>query len=422
MRWLYSAAFLLLLPVVLARLAWRALRNPAYRDRWTQRLGIYAPMPKLAAPVWVHAVSVGEVGAAAPLIRAVRERFPHAPVLVSTTTPTGFDTVMRQFGRSVHHVYFPYDLPWIVGRFLRHFKPRMLLLMETELWPNVIHGCRRAAIPVVLVNGRMSAHSARRYRALGGFTAGMLSDLTWLAAQTAADAERLRELGAPAGRVSVTGSLKFDVHLPASVFEEGAAIRRELGINRPILMAGSTRPGEEEILLDVLRRLRASFPSVLLVIAPRHPERFDAVVEVCRKAGLRVVRRRGGEACDAEVDVFVVDTMGELLKFYAAADVAFVGGSLAPFGGQNVLEPAALGVPIVTGPHLFNFEEIAAKLRTAGALEIGHDAAALTALVARWLGDSDRRDAAGRAGSDIVASNRGATTAVVDVLRAAGLQ
>lgn len=422
MRLLYSAAFLLLLPFVLLRLAWRGRRNPAYRARWQQRLGYYDPGLRLDEPVWVHAVSVGEVGAAAPLIRALRERYPYAPVLVTTTTPTGYDTVTRQFGETVQHVYFPYDLPWIVRRFLRRFKPRMLLLMETELWPNVIHEAQRAALPVVLVNGRMSERSARRYRWLKGFTARMLGALTRVAAQTAADAERLRGLGAPADRISITGSLKFDVHLPASVFEEGAAIRRELGINRPILMAGSTRPGEEEVLIDVRARLTGRFPDLLLVVAPRHPERFEQIAEQCRKAGLTLARRGAGDACGAEVAVYLVDTMGELLKFYAAADVAFVGGSLAPFGGQNVLEPAALGVPIVTGPHLFNFEEIAAKLRQSGALVVGNDAAGLAKSIAQWLGDSDARDMAGRAGSDIVTANKGATTAVVGVLTEAGLR
>lgn len=422
MRLLYSAAFLLLLPIVLLRLAWRGRRNPAYRARWQQRLGYYDSGLRLDEPVWVHAVSVGEVGAAAPLIRALRERFPYAPVLVTTTTPTGYDTVTRQFGETVQHVYFPYDLPWIVRRFLRRFKPRMLLLMETELWPNVIHEARRAALPVVLVNGRMSERSARRYRWLKGFTARMLGALTRVAAQTPADAERLQGLGAPADRISITGSLKFDVHLPASVFEEGAAIRRELGINRPILMAGSTRPGEEEVLLDVRARLTGRFPDLLLVVAPRHPERFEQIAEQCRKAGLTLARRSAGDACGAEVAVYLVDTMGELLKFYAAADVAFVGGSLAPFGGQNVLEPAALGVPIVTGPHLFNFEEIAAKLRQSGALVVGNDAAGLATTIAHWLGDPDARDTAGRAGSDIVSANKGATTAVVGVLADAGLR
>ncbi len=422
MRELYSAVFLLLLPFILLRLAWRARRNRAYRDRWRQRLGFYDGAPRLDEPIWVHAVSVGEVGAAAPLVRALRERHPFAPVLVTTTTPTGYDTVTRQFGETVQHVYFPYDLPWIVRRFLRRFRPRMLLLMETELWPNVIHESRAAGIPVVLVNGRMSDQSASRYRWLRGITSATLGQLSRIAAQTQADAARLSSLGAPDDRTHVTGSLKFDVHLPASVFEEGAAIRRELGINRPIVMAGSTRPGEEEVLLDVLSRLRARQPALLLVIAPRHPERFEAVADLCRRAGHIVARRQAGESCNPEVDVYLVDTMGELLKFYAAADVAFVGGSLAPFGGQNVLEPAALGVPIVTGPHLFNFEEIATRLREAQALEIGADAAALAVIVSRWLEDSDRRDAAGRAGREIVARNKGATTAVVAVLEQAGLR
>jgi len=422
MRGIYSAAFLLLLPFILLRLAWRSRRNPAYRERWRQRLGCYDSPLRLNEPIWVHAVSVGEVGAAAPLVRALRERYPYAPVLVTTTTPTGYDTVTRQFGETVQHVYFPYDLPWIVRRFLRRFRPRMLLLMETELWPNVIHEARVAGIPVVLVNGRMSEQSAGRYRWLRGITAAMLGSLSRIAAQTAADATRLRSLGAPAERIHITGSLKYDIHLPASVFEEGAAIRRELGINRPIVMAGSTRPGEEEVLLDMLARLRLRHPTLLLVMAPRHPERFETVADLCRREALIVARRQSGESCGPEVDVFLVDTMGELLKFYAAADVAFVGGSLAPFGGQNVLEPAALGVPIVTGPHLFNFEEIAARLREVGALEIGTDAAALAASVSRWLEDSDRRDAAGRAGSDIVARNKGATTAVVAMLEQLGLR
>lgn len=421
MRLLYSTAFLLLLPSILCRLWLRGFRNPAYRDRWQERIGAYDRALRIEPPVWVHAVSVGEVSAAAPLIRALRTRFPRVPVLVTTTTPTGYDTVTRQFGETVHHVYFPYDLPWFVRRFLARFRPRMLLLMETELWPNVIHECGLRGTPVVLVNGRMSEQSASRYARLRGLTAEMLRGLTRIAAQTVADAERLCSLGAPAARVDVTGSLKFDIHLPASVFEEGAAIRRDLGINRPIVMAGSTRPEEEEVLCAVLKRLRPRFPSMLLAIAPRHPERFDSVADTCRKAGLHVARRRAGDGCGAEIDVYLVDTMGELLKFYAAADVAFVGGSLAPFGGQNVLEPAALGVPVVTGPHLFNFEEIAAKLRGAGALQTGTDAEAVAAIIAAWLVDGERRDAAGAAGKAIVTSNKGATAAVVRIIEEAGL-
>lgn len=420
MRRLYGIAFGLALPLILCRLWWRGRRNPAYRLRWRERLGVYRREARCDEPVWVHAASVGEVGAAAPVVKALRDRFPNVPVLVTTTTPTGFDTVLRQLGETVRHVYFPYDLPWIVRRFLLRFRPRLLVLMETELWPNVIHECGRASVPVLLVNARMSEKSAHRYAWLPRFTAAMLRGLTGIAAQTDADAARLRKLGA-SNTVLVTGSLKFDVHLPPSVYEEGAAIRRELGINRPIVMAGSTRPGEEEILVKMLGLLRQRFAATLLVIAPRHPERFEAVAEICRKAGLRVARRRAGEPCEAGVDVFLVDTMGELLKFYAASDVAFVGGSLAPFGGQNVLEPAALGVPVVTGPHLFNFQEIAGQLRGAGALRIAADAPGLADIVGEWLADSDRRDAAGEAGRGLVACNRGATSAIIDMIERAGL-
>lgn len=422
MRFLYSVAFTLALPLILFRLWWRGRRNPAYRQRWRERFGLYERAVRCDDPLWVHAASVGEVGAAAPLVKALRDRFPGVPVLITTTTPTGFDTVLRQLGATVRHVYFPYDLPWVVRRFLAHFRPRMLLLMETELWPNVVQACARAGLPTLLVNARMSERSARRYARLPRMTAGMLRSLTAIAAQTKADAARLVALGANAGAIGVTGSLKFDVHLPPSILEEGAAIRRELGVNRPIVMAGSTRPGEEELLFAMLAALRKRFADVLLVIAPRHPERFDAVADSSRRHGLRTARRRAGEACGPEVDLYLVDTMGELLKFYAAADVAFVGGSLAPFGGQNVLEPAALGIPVVTGPHLYNFQEIAEKLRDAGALKIAADAPALADVVGGWLADSDLRDAAGRAGCALVRRNKGATASIVRLIEACGLR
>jgi 3-deoxy-D-manno-octulosonic-acid transferase len=422
MRFLYSVAFALALPAIVLRLWWRGRRNPAYRQRWRERFGLYSRGTRCAGPVWVHAASVGEVGAAAPMVKALRDRFPEIPVLVTTTTPTGFDSVTRQLGETVRHVYFPYDLPWIVRRFLAWFRPRMLLLMETELWPNVLRECARADVPVLLVNARMSEKSAHRYGRLPRFSAEMLRTLARIAAQTTTDAARLARLGAAPDSIEVTGSLKFDVHLPPSVFEEGAAIRRELGINRPIVMAGSTRPGEEEILFGMFALLRRRFDSALLVIAPRHPERFDAVAEASRRHGLCTARRRAGEPCGAGVEVYLVDTMGELLKFYAAADVAFVGGSLAPFGGQNVLEPAALGVAVVTGPHLYNFQDIAEQLRAVGALKVAADAPALAGIVADWLGDSDSRDAAGAAGRAMVARNRGATTSIIQLIEQTGLR
>jgi 3-deoxy-D-manno-octulosonic-acid transferase len=422
MRRVYSVIFALALPFILARFCWQATRNRSYRDRWRQRLAWYAATPGINSPLWIHAVSVGEVGAAAPLIRALRDRYPFRDILVTTSTPTGFATVTRQFGETVYHAYFPYDLPSMVTRFLDRFQPCMLLLMETELWPNVIHQCHLRGIPALLVNGRMSERSARRYQWFQGLTASMLAELTTVAAQTRSDAERLGKLGVPEARLAVTGSLKFDVHLPASVFEEGASIRRDLGTNRPILMAGSTRPGEEEILLRALRLLRHQFPEILLVLAPRHPERFDTVAELVKREGWRYARRSERGAVSSGVEIFLLDTMGELLRFYAASDVAFVGGSLMPLGGHNVLEPATLGVPVLAGPHLFNFSEISEKMQRSGALRIVQDAQALAEVAGEWLADTDQRDAAGRAGREIVAHNRGATLAVLDLLTTAGLR
>lgn len=422
MRRLYSAVLGLALPLILGRFAWQALRNPQYRDRWRQRFGLYGDQVLLESPIWIHAVSVGEVGAAAPLIRAIRERFPYRDILITTSTPTGYATVARQFGETVQHVYFPYDVPWMVKRFLHRFQPSMLLLMETELWPNLICECEERKIPVLLVNGRMSERSARRYHYLSGLTSNMLGKLTKVAVQTEADAVRLIALGAPQDRLVVTGSLKFDVHLPASVFEEGASIRRELGTSRPIFMAGSTRPGEEEILLRALRLLRHRFPELLLVLAPRHPERFDSVAELLKREGWRYVRRSTTEQCAATTEVFLLDTMGDLLRFYAAADVAFVGGSLLPLGGHNVLEPATLGVPVLSGPHVFNFAEIASKLERSGALVTVTDEVTVAAHAGEWLADSNARDVAGRAGREIVAHNRGATLAVLELLIASGLR
>ena len=421
LRRLYSAIYLSLLPLILLRLWWLGRRNPAYRARWQERLGYYSGTVNSAAPLWIHAVSVGEVAAAAPLIKALREQNATRAILLTTTTPTGRDAVERQLGQDVTHVYFPYDLEFIVRRFLAHFRPRGLLLMETELWPNVIAVCRQANLPVLLINGRLSAKSARRYRWFQSLCRPMLGSLVQAAVQTAADAQRLCALGAAPAAVVVTGSLKFDLYVPASIYEEAAALRRNLGLSRPIWMAGSTRLGEEDPLLEVYTILKARLPTLLLVLAPRHPERFAEVHELCRRRALQTQLRSAGVACAPAIEVFVLDTMGELMRFYAACDVAFVGGSLVPLGGQNILEPAAVGVPVVTGPHLFNFLEIAQKLVAGGSLKIADDAHAIADLTAGWLFDSDARDAAGRRGREIVEANRGATQKVLALLNAQGL-
>jgi len=417
-RQVYSALYLLLLPFVLSRLWWRGRRNPAYRERWQERIGSYSRTAADQQPFWIHAVSVGEVAASVPLVKALREVFPAHPVLFTTTTPTGRDAVARQFGQGVAHVYFPYDVGFVVRRFLTHFKPRALLLMETELWPNVMAVCARQALPVFLVNGRLSASSARRYGWFKPLVRSMLAAVTKAAVQTESDAERLIALGAAAERVIVTGSLKFDLHVPASIYEEAAAVRRELGQSRSLFMAGSTRAGEEELLLDAFAQVKMRFPAALMVLAPRHPERFVEVAELCRRRGYQLHLRSAGVTCSDTVDVFLLDSMGELMRFYAACDVAFVGGSLVPLGGHNVLEPAALGVPVVVGPHMFNFLEITRKLVIGGSLKLAENTAEIADIVVTWFANSDARDAAGRSGRAIVEANRGATGRVLAMLEA----
>ena len=421
MRHLYSAIYLSLLPIILLRLWWLGRGNPDYRRRWQERIGRYSRTQTGIPPIWIHAVSVGEVAAAVPLVKALRDQSHAQPILFTTTTPTGRDAVDRQFGQGVFHVYFPYDVGFIIRRFLAHHRPCALLLMETELWPNVIECCRQRNVSVFLINGRLSASSARRYRWLQPLTRRMLASLTHAAMQSAADAHRLGMLGADPAAVTVTGSLKFDVHVPASLFEEAAALRRDLGLSRPLFMAGSTRIGEEARILDVYAILKRRIPSLLMILAPRHPERFAEVGELCRHCGLHTRLRSAGQVCAPDVDVLVLDTMGDLMRFYAASDVAFVGGSLVPLGGQNVLEPAAVGVPVVVGPHVFNFMEITDKLVMGGALKIADNEQAIAEIIAAWLGDSDARDQAGRRGREIIESNRGATQRVLALLNARGV-
>ena len=368
-------------------------------------------------PIWVHAVSVGEVAAAAPLIRAIRTRHEGAHILITTTTPTGSDTVRRQFGNSVAHVYFPYDFPSVIRRFLSFFNPKILILMETELWPNLLAACEKRKLPVFMTNGRLSERSVKRYRLFSAMTREMLASISCIAAQTDADAMRFITLGADSDAVSVTGSLKFDTQLPPGVYEQAEAIRRKLGANRRIFMAGSTRDGEEDILVDAFNRIFTRYPDVLMVIAPRHPERFRPVAELLRRGNLRVVERSSGSLPDDDTEVYLVDSMGELPLFYAASDVAFVGGSFVPVGGHNVLEPAGLGVPVIVGPHTFNITAICKLLEEEGALCHVSDADQLASTVCRWFGDSNSRDAAGAAGRRTVEQNRGASDRVMELLK-----
>lgn len=412
---LYSALLYLLVPAAVLRLLLRGLRNRGYWSRWGERFGYVAPA---AGPgvIWVHAVSVGEVKAAVPLLRALQE---HAPggLLVTTMTPTGSAQLRQQLGDSVAHCYAPYDIPGAVNRFLDRVRPAALVIMETEIWPNMIRLTRRRGIPVALANVRISRRSARGYRRLRPLLRRVLAKVSAFAVQTEADAERLADLGAPRQRLTVTGSIKFEVRLPASLIEVADLTRSEWGRERRVWVAGSTREGEEELVLRAYDAVRRRDPSVLLVLVPRHPERFASVARLCRRRGFHVVRRTESPgALDAGVDVYLADTMGELPLFYAAADIAFVGGSLVEAGGHNVLEPCALGVPVIFGPHMFNFLEISRMTleRGAGVQVAGTDELAET--VERLLHDANLRFRIGEAGRRMVEENRGSLARTMEVL------
>ncbi len=403
---LYSALFYLLTPVLLLRLWWRGRKAPGYRRNWQQRLGLGA---EIRQPViWVHAVSVGETVAIAPLVRWLLVRYPQHRVLITNMTPTGAEQVRTLFGDRVEQRFCPWDLPLALKAFLRRTQPELGIIVETELWPNLVAQCSRAGVPLLLANARLSERSARGYRKFSVLTQPMLQRLSLIAAQNPADAERFIELGMPSEQVEVTGSIKFDLQPEADKAKAGQALRQQLGAARPVLIAASTHQGEDEILLQAWQQLKATHPDLVLMLVPRHPERFDSVAELCRGYSERLVRRSCREQPDRQTELYLGDTMGDLMLLYAAADIAFVGGSFSGTGGHNPLEPAALGVPVVMGPDCFNFQTITDALSEAGGLVRVKDTARLNAQLSAWLGDADQRRAAGERGADFVAANRGA--------------
>jgi 3-deoxy-D-manno-octulosonic-acid transferase len=404
----YSALLWLLLPVTLYHLVWRGLRQREYLLRWSERYAQLEALPELPpGALWVHAVSVGEVNAAIPLVNALRERHPGRPLLITTITPTGSARVRALWGEGVHHVYLPYDLHGMVRRFLERVRPSLVVVIETELWPNLFVACARAEVPVVIANARLSERSLRGYRWLGPLIRLALSGVRLIAAQSEADAARFRVLAGDEARIEVTGNLKFDQPLPRASREEALAWRAAGGA-RPTWVAASTHAGEEDAVLEAHQRLRERWPEALLLWAPRHPERFGAVAERVREAGLPLRRRSVERSPDAGCAVFLIDSLGELPGFLAAGDVAFVGGSLVEIGGHNLLEPAALGLPVLSGPHTFNFAEISAMLHAAGALETVSDAAGLAAAVDRLLARPEEARRRGREGRQRVDRERGA--------------
>jgi 3-deoxy-D-manno-octulosonic-acid transferase len=404
---LYIVISYLAAPLVALLLFWKGLSNRAYWDRFEERFGFGAL--RLGVPsIWVHAVSVGEVVAASSLIANLRKRYPEYPVVVTTVTPTGAQRVRDLFGDDVLHSYAPYDMPGSVRRFFARMNPRLAIVMETELWPNMYAECGARGVPLVLANARISPRSVERYRRFIGLFKEALSHGILIAAQSEQDAERFLSLGANPERVLVTGNLKADVTFQPGMTEAGRDFRAAHAAARPVWVAASTHAGEEEAALAAHELVLAQSPDALLLLVPRHPDRFAAVAELLERRRISFQRRSLGETPARNDTVFLVDSLGELPKFYAAADVAFVGGSLVPIGGHNLLEPAVLGMPVISGPHNFNAEDIAVLLRDAGGLQLVADQAELGAAVATLLGDRALREQRGAQARQVVAESGGA--------------
>ncbi|MDH3363969.1 MAG: lipid IV(A) 3-deoxy-D-manno-octulosonic acid transferase [Gammaproteobacteria bacterium] len=408
MRFLYNLlTFLLLVPYAGYWLI-RGLGNRSYFDRLGQRFGLGCP--KIDRCIWIHAVSVGEVQAALPLITALQDRFPRLEVLVTTVTPTGADRVKAIFGDAVRHCYIPFEFPGAVNSFFHAVNPAAALIMETEIWPNLYRACGVRDVPLILVSARISPRSIRGYRRMLPLIRETLSHGIIIAAQSQADADRFLSLGAGAERTTVTGNIKFDVELPPQIDRQGAALRAEMFGDRPVWVAASTHEDEEQLVLAAHRTLRERFSDLLLVLVPRHPERFSDVRKLIETEGFSVVSRTEKIACSPTTSVLLGDTMGEVPLFYAASNVAFVGGSLAPIGGHNLLEPAAQGLPIVTGPHLFNAQDIADMFVEMQACVIVNDEEELAFAVADLLANPGKASELGRNGLKLVQQNKGALT------------
>ncbi|MDE0053910.1 MAG: lipid IV(A) 3-deoxy-D-manno-octulosonic acid transferase [Gammaproteobacteria bacterium] len=407
MRVVYNLLLLLAWPIAWVRLFIRAKSEPAYAERRSERWG-HVPENVGRDVIWFHTVSAGEAIGAAPTIRVLKARMPDKRFLVTTTTPTGSEQVVERLGDIVDHCYAPYDFPWAVARFLRRVEPRALVLMETELWPNILRHTKQRGALTCLVNARLSERSARGYARVSGLTRAMLRDVDHLFCQYPETARRFEALGADKARLEVTGSIKFDLDIPSNLDSEVARLRREWTPDRPAWIAGSTHPGEDEVVLSAHAELRHRFPNLLLVLVPRHPRRADDVAALCAQAGLAAACLSDGPSAGQKPDVLIIDVMGQLLYWYGVAQVAFLGGSLVPVGGHNPIEAAVHGTPMLMARHRFNFAEITEQFDVAGCLG-SVDEKGLAGAVTELLAHPDLRIAQGRAAQEVIDQNRGAS-------------
>ncbi|MAR90257.1 MAG: 3-deoxy-D-manno-octulosonic acid transferase [Pseudomonadales bacterium] len=412
-RLLYTLTFYLAIPLLLFRLWKRARKNSDYAWRIPERFGYYTLQTPLQNSLWFHTVSVGEFLAARPLIDRILDNYPDRPCVITTMTPTGSDRVQQAYadqlaGGRIQHVYLPYDLPDALNRFLKRFNPAVLVIMETELWPNMIHYTYRAGVPIVLANARLSEKSADGYRRVLPLFRPMMRELALLAAQSDADGERFVELGLPPRNLQVTGTVKFDLDIKPETHDQARALRERWGGKRKVWIAASTHQGEDEEVLEAHLYIRSKLPGTLLVLVPRHPERFADVAGLVEGRGLTLSRVSQQQPVTEDTDVVLGDTMGELLKMLGAADVAFIGGSLVPVGGHNMLEALAMGTPALTGPHVFNFQMVADLLTELNVLETVTTTVGLGQAVERLLTHDEQRYALSKRGRGVVEDNRGA--------------
>jgi len=413
---LYSAGIYVLVIWALAHLFWRGIHHAPYLRRWHERFGFVKPV-KADDVIWVHAVSVGEVRTVSRLVEFLKKEYPHSQILITTMTPTGSEQVRQTHGDSVLHCFAPYDLPGSVRRFLDRVRPRLAFVIETEFWPNILRLCDERSIPTLLLNVRVSPKSFKGYSLFPNFVSKMLERPSVMGAQSEDDAKRLLALGARAERVEVTGNLKFDVSPPGEVNETASKLRGWWGVSRPVWIAASTHEGEEKKVLEAFAKLRKSHPNALLVVVPRHPERFANVARLCHRSGYNVALHSETRAEIPDTDILVGDTMGELVGMYAAADVAFVGGSLIRHGGHNLVEAMAVGTPVVFGPHVFNFEQSSRTALEYGAAEQVRDPGELAETVQRYLDSSELRDRTADAARRVIEESRGSLEATEALIR-----
>jgi 3-deoxy-D-manno-octulosonic-acid transferase len=415
MQLIYSVLFYVLIPFVLCRLLWRSIKAPAYRQRWHERFAFYRAATYPQGVIWFHAVSVGEAETLFPLIKTIQQHYPNAKIVITTTTPTGSARVKAVLKDTVTQVYLPYDVPDAVNRFMACFKPKLAVIMETEIWPNLFAYCGRHNIPLYMINARVSERSTRGYQKLSSLIKPALAHVTILT-QSQQDTDRFIAIGAKPQQVKTLGNMKFDLDSSQNTREQGLAIKSQLFKNRFVWLIASTHQGEEDIFLAIYQEIKAKIPELLLLVVPRHPERFLEVRKLCEQQQLKLATRTAQNSVHPDTDVYLLDTLGELRTFYAAADVAFVGGSMVPVGGHNILEAAAVGVPVMFGPFMANFKSISESVLALGAAIQCQDKNALVETIMVLHQNSNYRKSLAAKGKAFVENNKGVCAKIIEML------